>query len=105
MIIAVPFILVLTLGIADAKPITRIFLILADLGLLFLAILSFKKKTKVRIILECIIYLMLLSPLVWTLANFPLQMFEYPLFIVPFAGFVILYPLSLLFSCLEYRHK
>ena len=100
-----PFILVLVFGIPGAEPITRLFLLLADLGLIFLAILSFKKKSKLTIALECVIYFMLLSPLVCTLAIFPLSMFEYSLFYVPFAGFVILYPLSLLFSCLEYRHR
>src|ERR1700737_994867 len=99
MMIIVLFILVLTIGIADAEPITKLLLILADLALVILTILNFKKKTRVTITLECIIYFLLLSPLVWTLANFPLQMFEYPLFVGPFAGFVILYPLSVLFSC------
>ena len=105
MMIALPFILVLTFGILDAEPTKRFFLLLADLGLVLLAILSFKKKTRLTIALECIIYFMLLLPLVWTLAVFPLAMFEYSLFFVPFAGFVILYPLSLLFSCLEYRNR
>jgi hypothetical protein len=105
MIIALPFILVLTFGIGDAEPRTRFFMIMADLGLLLLAILSFRKKTKVKTALECIVFLMLLSPLLQMLAVFPLRMFEYPLFMVPFAGFVILYPLSVLSSCLEDRHR
>lgn len=105
MIIAVPFILVLTFGIGDAEPRMRPFLILADLGLILLAILAFKKKTKVIITLECIIYFMLLSPLIRMLAIFPLQMFKYPLFVVPFGGFVILYPISTLSSWLEYISK
>jgi hypothetical protein len=105
MMLAFPFILVLTFGIADAEPRTRPFMILADLGLLLLTILSFKKKTKVRMALECIVYLMLLSPLLRMLAIFPAQMFEYPGFIVPFGGFVMLYPLSVLSSWLEYRRK
>jgi hypothetical protein len=106
MMIALPFIFVLTFGILYAEPSAALFMILADLGLILLAILSFKKKTKVRIALECVVYLMLLSPLIRLLVIFPLQMFEYPLFIVPFGGFMILYPLSVLSSCLEYRrHK
>jgi hypothetical protein len=105
MMIAFPFILVLTIGIPDAEPRTRLYMILADLGLILLAILSFKKKTKGRIALECVIYLMLLSPLLRMLAIFPIQMFEYPLFIVPFGGFVMLYPLSVLSSWLEFRRK
>lgn len=103
--IAMPFILVLTIGLPDAEPTTRLFLLLADLGLIFLAMLSYWKKTKLKIALEIIIYFMLLSPLIRTLAIFPLSTFEYSLFFIPFAGFVILYPLSLLFSCLKYRHR
>ena len=105
MIIAMPFILVLTLGILDAYPITRIFLILADLGLIFLAVSSFRKKTGLTIALQAIVYFMLLSPLVWTLATFPLSMFDYSLFYLPLGGFVVFYPLSVLFSWLEYRHR
>jgi hypothetical protein len=103
MIITMPFILVLTLGIADAVPIMKILLTLADLALIGLAILNFRRKTKATIALECIVFFLLLSPLLRTLTAFPLQMFEYPLFIVPFAGFVILYPLSLLFTYLDYQ--
>jgi len=103
MMIAVPFILVLTVGMADAEPGMRPFLILADLGLILLAILTFMKKTKVTMALECAIYIMLLSPLIRMLAIFPFQMFDYPLFIVPFGCFVILYPISVLFSTSEYR--
>ncbi len=103
--IPLPFILVLASGITDDELNKRLLVLLADLGLIFLAILSFKKKSKLTIALECIIYFMLLSPLVWTLANFPISMFEYALFFVPFGGFVMLYPLSLLFSCLDYRHR
>ena len=105
MMIAMPLILVLTIGLVDASGASRLFLLLADSALILLTILHFKKKTKMRIVLECIIYLMLFSPLVWMLTNFPLQTFAFSLFIVPFAGFVILYPLSLLLSCLEYRHR
>jgi hypothetical protein len=98
-----PLILVLTVGIADAEPATRPLRIIADLALIALAIIDFKKKTGVILILESIIFFLLLSPLLQTLSIFPLQMFAYPLFIVPFAGFAILYPLSLLFSYLDYR--
>ena len=105
LIIAVPFILVLILGIPDAYPVTRIFLLLADLGLIFLTISSFRKKTGLTIALQAIVYFMLLSPLVWTLATFPLSMFDYSLFYLPLGGFVVLYPVSVLFSWLEYRHR
>ena len=102
---AFPFILVLTLGVADAKPTERLLLILADLALIVLAILSFKKKTKLRMALECLMFPLLLSPLVWMLANFPLDSFDSPLFFDPFAGFAMLYPLSVISSFLQYKHR
>ena len=105
MMIGIPFILLLIIGIPDAYPRLKPFLILADLGLIFLAILSFKKINKLTITLESVIFFILLSPLVWMLSKFPLSMFDYSLFYIPLAGFVILYPLSLLFSSLKYRHR
>jgi hypothetical protein len=97
MMIMIPFILVLTFGIADAEPRTLPLRIIADLALIALAIINFKKKTRVTLVVETIIFFLLLAPLLQTLSIFPLQMFAYPLFIVPFSGFAILYPLSLLF--------
>lgn len=105
MMIALPLILVLIFGIADADQRIRPFEILADLGLISLAVMSCKKKTKGIIALEWIVYPILLSPLIRMLTIFPLQMFNYPLFIIPFCGFVILYPISVLFSWLEFRQK
>jgi hypothetical protein len=105
MMIALPFIFFLTFGIVYADPRERIFIILANLGLILLAILSFYKKTKVRIALECLVYLVLLSPLIRLAVIFPVQTLEFPLFFIPFGGFVLLYPLSVLSSYLEYRQK
>jgi hypothetical protein len=103
--IAFPFILVLTAGLIYAAPTDRVFTILADLALIMLAILIFMKKNKWRILLECVIYIMLLSPFIWVSRNFPLKMFDFPGFIGPFAGFVVLYPLSIISSILEYKHR
>lgn len=100
-IIAVPFIGVLTLGLVDQEPTSRLFLLLADLGLIILAILYFRKRNKLTIAMKCIVYFMLLAPLVRLLLIFPLALFHWLLFWVPFIGFVILYPLSVLFSCLD----
>jgi hypothetical protein len=102
---AFPFILVLTIGVADAKPTERLLLILADVALILLAIFSFKKKTKLRMALECVIFPLLLAPLIWMLASFPLDSFDSPLFLVPFAGFAMLYPLSVISSFLQYKHR
>ena len=102
---AFPFILVLTMAVADATPTERLLLILADLALIVLAILCFKKKTKLQMALECLMFPLLLSPLVWMLANFPLESFDSPLYFVPAAGFVMLYPISILSSYLEYKQR
>lgn len=103
--IALPFIFVLTVGILYENPGERVLLLLADLGLILLAILSFYKKTKLRIALEWLVYLLLLSPLIRLVLLFPVQTLEFPLFFIPFAAFVLLYPLSVLSSHLENRQK
>jgi hypothetical protein len=105
MMIALPFILVLTVGICDAYPGLRLLLILADLGLILLGVLSFRKKSKLTIALHCLIYFMLLSPLLWMLTFSPNQLFGFLFFTAPFGGFVLLYPLSVLSSWLDYRRK
>ena len=55
MLIMMPLILVLTFGIADAVPATQPLRIIADLALIGLAIINFKKKTRVTLALETII--------------------------------------------------
>jgi len=105
MIIAIPFIVALTLGLPDAEPAQLPFRLLADLGLIILVVLRFKKKSGWTIALECIVYFMLLSPLVRVLAAFPLRMFSLVGFFVPFGAFLLLYPLSVVFSWLEYRRR
>jgi|GEM_PF-5051227 len=96
MFVPIPFILVLTLGVLDQEPAGTFFLLLTDLGLVTLVVLRFMKRARLRIALECIIYFMLLAPLVRVLVIFPLTTFAYALFWVPFAGFAILYPLSII---------
>jgi hypothetical protein len=100
-----PFIFALTFGLPYAEPTALPFLLLADTGLVILVVLRFRQKSRWTIALECIVYFMLLSPLVRILAAFPLQMFSLVGFFVPFAAFVILYPLSVVFSWLECRHR
>jgi hypothetical protein len=105
MMIAMPFIVVLTLGLPDAEPAQLPFRLLADLGLIILVVLRFGKKSALTIVLECIVFFMLLSPLVRVLAAFPMRMFSLVGFFVPFGAFVVLYPLSIVFSWLEYRRR
>jgi hypothetical protein len=103
--IPVPFILVLFFGIGDAYPNLRPFLVLADLGLILLVILAFTKRTILTMVLDGLVYLMLVSPLIWMSTMFPIDMLKFPLCIVPFAGFVLLYPLSVLLFWLTKRSR
>lgn len=45
-IISIPFVCMLFVGLFEAEPLTRIFIILADIALLTLFILSFHERTK-----------------------------------------------------------
>ena len=104
MIIAIPFGCMLFVGLFEAEPLTRVFIILADMALLVLFILSFNKRTKRSLLIELIVYFLLLSPLIRILSIVPIDKFNYLLFIMPVTSFVVLYPLSVLFSFREYRH-
>ena len=103
MIIPIPFGCMLIVGLFDVEPINRVFIILADIALLALYALSFKQRTKRSLWVEVIAYFLLLSPLIRILSIIPIDRFNDPPFIIPFASFVVLYPLSLLFSFKEYR--
>src|SRR5215216_3814058 len=82
MIIAIPFGCMLFIGLFEAEPLTRIFIILAGIALLMLFILSFNRRTKRSLLLEFIAYFLLLSPLITILTTVPLYMFNYLLFII-----------------------
>ena len=103
MIIAIPFGCMLFVGLFEAEPVTRIFIILADIALLSLFILSFNQRNKRSLFIELIAYFLLLSPLVRILSIVPIEKFNYLQFIVPVTSFIVLYPLSVLFSFKEYR--
>jgi len=98
MMIAVPLGCLLVFGLLDAEPITRALLILADLALISVIIISFKQRTKISVFIEIAAYILLLLPLIRMLTRFPLSTFNYPLFIFPFAGFALLFPLSIFLS-------
>jgi hypothetical protein len=105
MMIAVPFGCMLLIGLFEAEPLTRILIILADLALLSLFILSFNQRNKNLLFIELIAYFLLLSPLVRILTIVPIEEFNYLLFIIPFTCFVVLYPLSVVFSFREYKRS
>ncbi len=104
MIIPIPFGCLLFAGLFEAEPVTRVFIILADIALLALFVLSFNERTKRSLIIELIAYFLLLSPLIRILSIVPIDKFNYLLFTIPVTSFAVLYPLSVLFSFREYRH-
>ena len=101
--IPIPFGCLLLVGLFEAEPSTRIFIALADVALIILLIISFKERTKMTLIIETIVYLILLFPLVRIFISFPFDMFNYLLFLAPAGCFVVLYPVSVLESYREYR--
>jgi hypothetical protein len=103
MIIAIPFGYFLIMGLFTAEPLSRVLIALADIALVSLCIVSFKEKTKRILFLELVAYIILLLPLIRMLTSVPLHLFNYSLFIVPATCFVLLYPLSVLFSFREYK--
>ena len=105
MIIAIPFGCMLFVGLFEAEPLTRIFIILADIALPSLFILSFKERTKKSLLIEFIASFLLLSPLIRILSIIPIDKFNYFLFTIPVTCFVVLYPLSVFFSLKEYRRN
>lgn len=103
--IQIPFGLLLVTGLFEAEPLTRIFILLADISLITLLILSFRPKTKISLIMEGIIYIFLLLHLTRIFTSFPFDMFNYFLFLFPVACFVIFYPLSVLISYKHFKKK
>ena len=103
MIIQIPFGYLLLSGLFEAEPLARILIALADIALIILFILSFKKKTKTTLIIEIISYFILLLPLIRIFTSFPFDMFNYFLFLFPTTCFIVLYPLSVLVSYREYK--
>jgi hypothetical protein len=102
-IIQLPFVCLLFSGLFEGEPLTRVFVILADIGLVMLLILSFREKTKLSLIIEAIIYFILLLPLLSIFVRFSFEWFNYFLFLFPLSCFIILYPLSVFFSYQEYK--
>ena len=105
MMIQIPFGLLLISGLLEAEPLTRFFIILADITLIILLIISSKEKTKTTLLIEAVSFFILLLPLLRIFISFPFEMFNYFLFLFPSGCFVILYPLSVFISYREYIKK
>ena len=101
--ILVPLGCLLAMGVFTAGPIMRILILLADISLVALFILSFRKWSKTKLVIEIVCYILLLLPLLKILSSFPIEMFNYFLFWFPFAVFVVLFPLSIVLSYRNYK--
>lgn len=101
--ILVPLGCLLAMGVFTAEPIMRILILLADISLVALFILSFRKWSKTKLVIEIVCYILLLLPLLKILSSFPIEMFNYFLFWFPFAVFVVLFPLSIVLSYRNYK--
>ena len=100
--ILLPFGSLLISGLFEAEPLTRIFIASADVTLIALLLLSFKKRTKATLILEGVAYLILLLPLLRIFLLFSFEWFNYFLFLFPTGCFLILYPISVFQSYRKY---
>ena len=100
--ILLPFGLLLLTGIFTAEPAMRIMILLADLSLIALLSLSFRKRTKIHFLIEIIAYFILLLPLLKIFTSFPFRDFNYFLFIFPAVSFITLFPLSIVSSYRRY---
>jgi len=81
----------------------RVLILLADISLIVLFIYSFKKITKVNLIIDIISFVFLLLPLIKIFTSFPFEMFNYFLFLFPVSCFIVLFLLSIVVSVREYR--
>ena len=93
--ILVPWGLFLVTGIFTAETNYKSMIVLADISLILLAFFSTKPITRLRIIIEVIVFGLLLLPFIVIVAGWPLRTFGYFLFIAPFLTFTVLYLLSL----------
>ena len=100
--ISLPFFLILIFSVFDWGTRFQIFSILSVTGLILLIIITRMPKTKKTVFTEFIIFGFLLPPIAERLLSVNISLFNYPGFIIPCLAFMILYTLSLIFSCRRY---
>lgn len=103
--IILPFGCLLVTGIFDAEPIMKFFIALADITLLFLLIISNKKRRNSTLFLELLSFILLLLPLIHLLLSFSFKWFNYFLFLFPTACFIILFLLSIFLRERNFRRE
>ncbi len=72
--------------------------------LLLLYLLRFKKSRRILLI-ELGVFILLCTPLVDRLTSIPIELFNYPLFIIPVISFATCYSLSLILSLFAIKNN
>ncbi len=93
--ILLPFGLLILTGVFTAEPLMKFLIGLADLALIILLVISYRKGTKWTILIEVICFLSLLLPLLNIFMSFSFEWFNYFLFLFPACCFITLFPLSI----------
>ncbi len=101
--ILIPWGLFLVTGIFTAETNYKLMIVFADISLIILVYFSTKPATRLRIIIEVIVFGLLLLPFIVITADWPMRTFRYFLFIAPFLTFVVLYLISLGRTIVIYR--
>jgi len=103
--IPVPFAILLVAGFRNIDPLTGVFIVMADIALLTLLFIAVFKRSKTRVIIEAIAFVILLLPLLRIMFTFSFSMFNNVWFLFPFGCFVILYPWSVVRSYRKYKNN
>jgi len=101
--ILVPWILVLVFGPFDPGIYNKPLVVLADISLLGLIYFTWFRKSKLKVLLDILFFILLLAPFAAMLAQWPIATFKYPLFILPLCLFIVLYIASIVKSYFKQR--
>jgi hypothetical protein len=104
--IALPFIFFIVFTMYGSEGALTAFTSIAGLAglLLLLYLLRFKKSRRI-ILIELCAFILLCAPLIDRLTSVPIELFNYPLFIIPVISFVTCYFLSLIFALNEIKNN
>ena len=97
-VIGGPMIILMLVALYNTDILTQIFIILAFLGLITVAVLTLFKKNYCTFFIELIICFLLTLPIINELKFSKLQLLHYPMFVIPVICFLLFYMLSLCFS-------
>jgi hypothetical protein len=101
--ILVPFGCLLVDGLISGEPIMKVLILLADLSIVFWLYTSSKPKTIFKLALEILFIVLLLLPIIKILMDWPLNIFNYFLFIAPFVSFIFFSMVSLIITISKLR--